>query len=83
MRLAIAGHDAWLDIDDKTLQQHKDKLEARLLETNHQITRLEGRLGNDSYVKNAPEAVVQQTREQLAQQQTIESRLVRELEVLR
>ena len=81
LRLAIAKHEAWLDITAEALEEHQTKLEDRLAETRVQIKRLEGRLNNKSYVDNAPEAVVQQTRDQLEEQQTIETRLMRELEV--
>jgi len=81
LRLAIAQHEAWLDISAEALDEHQTKLEERLAETREQIKRLEGRLSNKSYVDGAPEAVVQQTHDQLQEQQTIEQRLVRELEI--
>lgn len=81
LRLAIAAHEAWLDISADTLEAHQTKLEERLADTRGQIKRLEGRLGNKGYVDGAPKAVVQQTRDQLEEQKTIEQRLMRELEV--
>ena len=83
MRLAIAKHEVWLDVDEKTLHHHQEKLEARLTETREGITRLEARLGNTGYVQKAPTQVVEQTRMQLAEQKTIEQRLVRELDVIK
>jgi valyl-tRNA synthetase len=82
LRLAVAAHEAWLDIDAKTLAHHKEKLEGRLTATREAISRLEGRLANKAYATNAPAAVVEQTRAQLAEQKTIEQRLARELEVV-
>lgn len=81
LRLAVAHSEAWLDVDADTLSRHKEKLEERLAATRENIARLEVRLNNKNYVEGAPEAVVQQTRDQLTEQQTIEQRLVRELEV--
>jgi len=81
LKLAVAQHEAWLDIDAETLEAHQTKLEERLVATRENIKRLEGRLDNKSYVEGAPEAVVRQTRDQLEEQKTIEARLVRELEV--
>lgn len=81
LRLAIAKHEAWLDIDEKTLSAHRTKLEERLAICREGIARLQLRLQNKSYVSNAPAAVVAETRAQLAEQQTIEARLVRELEI--
>ncbi len=82
LRLAIASHEAWLDIDAKTLDHHKSKLEARLQESTDQIQRLETRLANKNYVDNAPPQVVQQTRDQLTEQHTLKGRLERELQVI-
>jgi valyl-tRNA synthetase len=83
LRLAVAKHEAWLDIDAKTLHHHQTKLEARLEETREGIKRLEGRLANKGYVEKAPKEVVEQTKTQLEDQKTIEQRLVRELEVIK
>ncbi|HKX23896.1 MAG TPA: valine--tRNA ligase, partial [Candidatus Saccharimonadales bacterium] len=82
LRLAVAHHEAWLDIDEETLAEHKGKLQARIDEAEDQIKKLQGRLSNKSYVDNAPEAVVQQTRDQLTDAQTLVERLQRELTVI-
>jgi valyl-tRNA synthetase len=82
LRLAIAHHEAWLGIDEKTLEEHKGKLQTRLEEAKQQITKLEARLTNKSYVDHAPEAVVQQTRDQLSSALTLVERLIRELTVI-
>jgi valyl-tRNA synthetase len=81
LRLAIAQHEAWLDISAEDLEDHQTKLEERLAVTRGNIKQLEGRLANKGYVEGAPATVVQQTRDQLEEQKTIEARLVRELEV--
>jgi valyl-tRNA synthetase len=83
MRLAIAKHEVWLDVDEHTLHSHQAKLEARLAETRQGIERLEARLNNTGYIQKAPAQVVEQTRMQLAEQKTIEQRLVRELDVIK
>jgi valyl-tRNA synthetase len=82
LRLAIAHHEVWLDVDEQTLAGHKEKLEARLTETKSHIEKLEARLNNKSYVDNAPEAVVQQTRDQLENSRALVDRLQRELTVI-
>ena len=82
LRLAIAHHEAWLDVDEQTLADHKGKLEARLTDAESQIGKLEARLSNKSYVDNAPESVVQQTRDQLENARTLVERLQRELKVI-
>lgn len=82
LRLAVARHEAWLGIDEDTLAAHKTKLENRLAEAEQLINKLEARLSNKSYVDNAPAAVVQQTRDQLTDTQTLVERLRRELTVI-
>jgi valyl-tRNA synthetase len=82
LRLAIAHHEAWLAIDAETLAEHKSKLEARIAQTEEQTQKLELRLENKSYVDNAPTSVVDQTRNQLAELQTLKQRLVRELTII-
>lgn len=82
LRLATPQHEAWLDIDAKTLAAHRTKLEERLATAREHVARLVVRLGNTSYVNNAPAAVVQQTKDQLAEQKDIAERLERELTIV-
>ncbi|HVI69692.1 MAG TPA: valine--tRNA ligase [Magnetospirillaceae bacterium] len=79
LRLAVAKHEAWLDIDAKTLQEHREKLEERLASARENIARLEVRLTNKAYVDQAPSKVVQQTKDQLQEQRTLAERLEREM----
>lgn len=83
LRLAVAKHEAWLDIDGETLAKHLGKLETRLSDTKEQVKRLEDRLSNKSYVDHAPQNVVQQTRDQLSDHNKLASRLELELKVLK
>lgn len=69
----------WLDIDDETIKGYINNLKAQQTEQVKLIRNLEGRLSNDSYVQHAPEAVVQQTRDQLAEAKTQHDQLVEEL----
>lgn len=82
LRLAIAQHEAWLDIDADTLRSHQQKLQERLANTQANIERLVARLNNKSYVANAPTAVVAQTKQQLDEQNTIAARLLREMQAI-
>lgn len=82
LRLAVAKHEAWLDIDADTLYEHQNKLEVRLAHCREQIARLKARLANKSYTNGAPKQIVDQTRSQLQDQQTIQTRLMRELKVI-
>ena len=82
LRLAAANREAWLDIDSETLYQHQENLEMRLAEARQKLAGLNKRLENPTYVEKAPVYLVEETREQLAEQEKIITRLVSELEVI-
>ena len=82
LRLAVTGRETWLAVDEKVVKKHRKTLEERVKAVEQIIAKLEGRLNNESYVANAPGAVVNETREQLQQQQQLAARLNSELEVL-
>ncbi len=83
LRLAVSGREAWLDISAETLREHQANLEIRLAETYSQIDNLEKRLSNTAYVEKAPVALVEESRTQLEQCQTLVKRLTSELEVIK
>lgn len=82
LRLAASNREAWLDVDEETLYEHQTNQEVRLAEAHKFAQTLEGRLGNKSYIEKAPEHLVEETRQQLADTQELIARLTRELEVL-
>ena len=82
LRLAAANRESWLDIDSETLYQHQENLEMRLAEARQKLAGLKKRLENPTYVEKAPAHLVEETREQLAEQEKIITRLVSELEVI-
>lgn len=82
LRLAASGRDAWLDLDAETLYEHQTNLEKRLAETHAAIKTLQGRLSNESYVAKAPTALVEESKQQLAEKETLVKRLEAELEVI-
>jgi valyl-tRNA synthetase len=82
LRLANYGREAWIDIDAETLYQHQTNLENRLASVRDDIQKLESRLANENYIKNAPEKLVEETKQQLADKQSLEQRLERELETI-
>jgi valyl-tRNA synthetase len=63
--LTSTTEKAWLDIDADTARKYGEELKSKLEAQDKIVKQLESRLSNDSYVQNAPEAVVQQTRDQL------------------
>lgn len=83
VRLALVNHDAWLDVSEKTLQEHLENLETRLGTTRQEASVLEGRLSNESYTAKAPAHLVEETRKQLTEKQALIEQLLHELEVLK
>lgn len=66
LQLKQTKHAVWLDVSTKAAKAYTDDLAAQKQQQEQLIKQLQGRLSNKSYVKNAPEAVVQQTKDQLA-----------------
>jgi valyl-tRNA synthetase len=63
--LTSTKYTCWLDIDQNTASAFVKELEAQAARQQVLISQLEARLGNKSYVDNAPTKVVDQTRDQL------------------
>jgi valyl-tRNA synthetase len=69
LRLTQSGVNAWLAIEPDVAKRYTAKLEEKRKAETETVTRLADRLGNEGYVQNAPEHVIAQTREQLAEAQ--------------
>ncbi len=65
LKIASPNYDAWLDVSDEKLDSYLDELENKIGETKDRINALQKRLSNKSYVDNAPESVVNQTKDEL------------------
>ncbi len=57
----------WLDIDSATARAYAADLQIKYDKQAASIQQLEGRLSNDSYVRNAPKKLVDETKDQLAE----------------
>ncbi len=82
LRLAVANREAWFDVSAHTVKRHRKNLEERLKVVQQQVSKLESRLQNEGYVKNAPAKVVEETKQQLTENQVIAERLQGELKVI-
>jgi valyl-tRNA synthetase len=80
LRLTTAQLPVWLEVDHKTAAAYMNKLQEEQRERRQSIKNLEGRLSNKSYVEKAPEAVVQQTRDQLSEEEAMLKTVEQELE---
>lgn len=65
--LTSTKQNCWLDIDASTAQNYVKELDEKLAQQQRSIQQLEGRLANKSYIENAPEKIVEQTRQQLTE----------------
>lgn len=81
LQITRTAFTCWLDIDEATAQQYKTKLTEQHKAETTALARLEARLNNSSYVEQAPQHVVEQTRQQLTDAQnrlqTIQTELTR------
>jgi valyl-tRNA synthetase len=68
--LTETSHSCWLDIDVTRAKQYVVELQKKHDAQAAVMTQLAGRLQNKSYVEHAPAAVVEQSRQQLADAKT-------------
>lgn len=71
LNLTQTNFECWLDIDAATAKQYLGELQEKADKQVAVIKQLEARLSNNSYVENAPEQIVSQTRQQLAAAQEL------------
>ncbi len=70
LHLTSVPFTCWLDVDQETARSFASELQTKITDQQKVIAQLEARLSNDSYVKNAPKAIVEQTRAQLIEANT-------------
>lgn len=67
LKLTQAAFTAWVEIDEETATRYRARLAEQLAAEQGSVDRLHERLANRSYVDHAPEHVVTQTKQQLAE----------------
>jgi valyl-tRNA synthetase len=65
LRLTSTNQQVWLDLSKEQIEKYKALIEKKLTEVKNSIELIEKRLSNENYVKNAPEALVAESREEL------------------
>lgn len=70
LHLTQSSEDAWLAVDIETAKNYLSKLEQQQSEEALSVERLKARLSNESYVKNAPDKLVAETKRQLKESET-------------
>lgn len=83
LRIPVTEFDAWIQVDDDTLNSYRSSLETRLKEAGEYLKRLEGQLGNESYLKNAPSHLVEETKDRAKETKLLVSKLDEQLAALK
>ncbi len=78
LNLTTTHHTCWLDIDEATARSYRQELADKRERQQATIAQLEGRLANKQYVDHAPKAIVDQTKQQLKEAQTVLANIERE-----
>jgi valyl-tRNA synthetase len=65
LRLTDTHEHIWLDLDEQQIETYRKTLEKKLTEIEKAIAAFEHRLSSESYIKNAPEDLVTESRTQL------------------
>jgi valyl-tRNA synthetase len=69
LQIGANGYSLWLEMDEASLNDLKDTFAAKIENLKREVKALDGRLSNESYVANAPEKLVTETKQQLADRQ--------------
>lgn len=70
LKLASGDHSLWLDLDEASIANLKTALQQKTESLERAVKALQKRLDNKSYVANAPEKLVTETKQQLQERQT-------------
>jgi valyl-tRNA synthetase len=79
IQLTSTKRQVWLDIDKSKAKEYVKELNEKRSKEQASIKQLESRLNNKNYVQNAPEAVVEQTKDQLQAAQDLLATLETEI----
>ncbi|HSX05956.1 MAG TPA: valine--tRNA ligase [Candidatus Saccharimonadales bacterium] len=67
LQLTSISYTCWLEVESDEIKAYTDKLAAQIADAERLVAQFKGRLDNKNYVQNAPKAIVNQTKEQLAE----------------
>jgi valyl-tRNA synthetase len=69
----------WLDVDQETIRSYLKKLGEKQSDQQKLVKQLEARLGNESYTKKAPKALVDQSKTQLEEAKQLLEKISEEI----
>ena len=73
------SQNVWLEVNPTEMASYRDKLTEKLATIDASIRSLDSRLQNKSYVANAPDKIIQQTRDQLELAQSTKDQIKEDL----
>ncbi len=82
LRLALVGHELYLDVPTDVVTKYQSGLEERVLAIGRELDTLNARMMNPNYVDKAPAELVKQTRDQIAEKTALLERLKQELSAI-
>lgn len=82
LRIALASHELYLDVPEKVVREYKDALTEKILAVGRELDALNLRMSNPNYVDRAPEHLVKETRDQIAEKSALISRLKTQLTLI-
>ena len=77
--LTATSRKCWLDIDAGLARDYANELETKRAKQETLISQFEARLGNKSYIDNAPKKVVDQTRDQMQEAKDLLASITEEI----
>jgi len=82
LRLALANHELYLDVPAEVVSEYKEALTEKILAVGRELDALNLRMTNPNYVEKAPEHLVKETREAIAEKEALIERLKQQLEAI-
>ncbi len=75
LHLTSTSYKCWLDVESDVAKAYVERLESQKLEQQQLVGQYEKRLSNEAYVRQAPKQIVEETKQQLAEAQSLIARL--------
>jgi valyl-tRNA synthetase len=82
VKFSTSNYDYWFDVDEDELSKAIAKLETKAKKSQESMERMQERLANRSYVDNAPPELVEETKNQLEQEQRTLEEIESEIKAL-
>ena len=82
LRLPVANHEVYLDVDSGVVADYAQALENKILAVGRELDSLNMRMMNPNYVDKAPAELVNETRTLIAEKEELIERLKKEREAI-